>query len=138
MKEIFVYKEFGQIKNKAQLKRFFDEMPNGKNLLTQKKANKRTLPQNAWFHSVLPDIRDALREVGYNEVKTVDDAKKVVKGLFFKKIISNGIDEIEIIEGTSDTTKEDFVSRAEEIIIWGKEYLGIDIAPPNTQVTMFY
>lgn len=137
MKEIFVYKEFDQIKNKDQVRRFFDSMPNGKNLLTQKKANKRTLQQNDWFHAVLPDILAGLRNNGYQELRTLDQAKAFIKELFFKIDVSNGTNTVSIVQPTSETTKEDFTGRADEMIIWANEYLGIDIAPPNTQITMY-
>jgi len=102
------------------------------------KSDKRTLAQNDWLHAVLPGIRDALRDTaGYNEIITVDDAKDFLKSMFFKKEISNGIETVEIIQGTSDTSKLDFSSKAEEIIIWASQYLGIDVAPPGKQFEFF-
>jgi hypothetical protein len=95
---------------------------------------KRSHPQNRWLHAILPDIDRGLRGAGYSEVKNPEDAKAVIKQLFFKKKISNGVEEIEIIEGTSEQTKEQFALKADEIIRWAAEYLGIDIAPPEKQL----
>lgn len=135
--EFNVYIEDGKITNKKTVKGFFTLLDDGRYKITIQKSNKRTLQQNNWLHAVLPDILDGLRNMGYNELKTNEDAKTVVKALFFKKTITNGIEEIEVIEDTSKTSKEDFVDRANQIITWAKEYLGIDIAPPLKQVEMF-
>lgn len=132
-----MYIEDGAIKNKVTVKKLFDQLQDGRYKVTITKSNKRTLPQNAWLHAVLPDILNALREAGYNELRNVDDAKLIIKSLFFKKKVSNGIDEIEVIEDTSKTSKEVFVERADQIINWAKEYLGIDIAPPLKKFEMF-
>ncbi len=116
---------------------YLKSLPEGKYKITVQKADKRTLPQNAWIHAVLPLIRDGLREQGYNEIRTLDDAKDFIKTMFFKKAVTNGIETVEIVQGTSETSKLDFASRAEDIIQWAHEYLGIDIAPPNHQFEFF-
>lgn len=131
----------GEITNKEAIRKMFEklkEFKDGRYKLEATDYNKRTLPQNAWFHSVLPDILKGLRDVGYNELRDTDDAKDVVKALFFKKKVSNGVEEIEVIQGTSKTVKMDFVEKADQIITWAREYLGIDIAPPETQTTLKY
>ena len=110
---------------------------NGKYKITISKADKRSLNQNSWFHSVLPLIKDGLRDAGFDEVRNEDDAKAVVKGLFFKKYVTNGVETIPIIEGTSEATKLDFASKADEIIKWAKDYLSIDVAPPGAQFEFF-
>jgi len=102
---------------------------NGKYKITISKADKRS--------SVLPLIKDGLRDAGFDEVRNEDDAKAVVKGLFFKKYVTNGVETIPIIEGTSEATKLDFASKADEIIKWAKDYLSIDVAPPGAQFEFF-
>ena len=135
--ELMITIESGQIKNKTALRKAFDNLSDGRYKMTIVKSNKRSLQQNNWLHAVLPDILKGLREVGYNELRTTEDAKQVVKALFFKKMVSNGIEEIEIIEDTSKTSKEVFMERADRIITWGREYLNIDIAPPFKQIECF-
>ena len=137
-KEIFIrLDQSKQWKNTKVLWDYLKGLEDGRYKITISKANKRTLDQNSWFHSVLPAIKDALRDAGFDDVRSEDDAKAVVKGLFFKKYISNGCETIPIIEGTSESTKLDFASRADDIIKWAKDYLNIDVAPPGKQFEFF-
>jgi hypothetical protein len=134
VKEAFFYiNDGGEISNPKVVRKAFKLNP-GRYKLTIEDASKRTLPQNAWFHAVLPYIFRGLRDAGFNEVKDVRDAKAVVKALFFKRTVTNGIDTIEIIEGTSKQSKINFAEKATEIIDWAAQYLGIDIAPPSSQI----
>lgn len=121
---------FKNIKNKDKIAALED----GSYMLTIEKHNKRSNQQNRWLHGILPDIVYALRQAGFDEVKTPADAKAIIKALFFKKVYSNGLEDIEVIEGTSEQDKTDFAVKADEIIRWASEYLGIDVAPPNTQI----
>lgn len=135
------YSRNGEITNKEAIRKMFErlkDLKDGRYKLEATDYNKRTLQQNSWFHAVLPDILKGLRDMGYNELRNTDDAKDVVKSLFFKKKVTNGIEEIDIIQGTSQTDKMDFIEKADQIITWAKEYLGIDIAPPETQTTLNY
>jgi hypothetical protein len=122
--------EFKNRLNKTKI----SALPDGSYMLTIEKHSKRSNQQNRWIHGVLHEILHGLREAGYDEVKTVDDAKLIVKAMFFKKSYTNGLETIEVIEGTSEQDKTDFAVKADEIIRWASEYLGIDIAPPNTQL----
>lgn len=134
--EFYITKSSGEWRNVKAMKQFWDELPNGKYVATIKSASKRSLLQNAWFHAVLPDILQGLREIGYNEIRTTEDAKDVVKALFFKKSLTNGSETIEVIEGTSEQSKINFAEKAEEIIMWASQYLGIDVAPPAKQMVL--
>jgi hypothetical protein len=124
----------GKWENTKAWKKQLDSLPDGNYKVTIVSTKKRSLQQNAWFHCVLPEIRQALRDAGYDEVRTDQDAKDVVKSLFFKKTVSNGIEDITVIEGTSEQSKVNFAEKADEIIRWASEYLGIDVAPPETQL----
>lgn len=137
MSSAIIHIRDSKIQNPKTIRRLFDDLTEGRYLVEVKKSNKRTLQQNAWIHAILPDIVKGLQDVGYSEVKTTAQAKDILKTLFFKKVITNGIEEIPVIEGTSETSKEDFISRAEEIIRWAQEYLGINVAPPNKQFEFF-
>lgn len=123
--------------NTKKLWDYVKDLSDGKYKITISKADKRTLDQNSWFHSVLPMIKDGLRDAGFETVKSDEDAKAVIKGLFFKKYVTNGIETIPVIEGTSESTKLDFASRADDIIKWAKDYLNIDVAPPGKQFEFF-
>lgn len=137
MAEFIFHIDESGLRNKAAFVKQLKQLSTGRYKAKFTRSNVRSLQQNAWLHAVLPDILSGLREAGYNELRNVDDAKLIIKSLFFKKKISNGIDEIEVIEDTSKTSKEVFVERADQIINWAKEYLGIDIAPPLKKFEMF-
>ena len=124
-------------RNIAAYKQYLNDLPPGRYKVIVENEDKRTPQQNKWIHSVLPEILMGLRAVGYDEIKTTEDAKDLIKALFFKKQVTNGIETIDVIQGTSKTSKLDFVSRSEDIIKWANEYLGIDVAPPDKQLEVF-
>lgn len=137
MNEFFFYiEENGKIGNPQIFKKNLDSLTPGRYRGIFQRSTKRTLSQNAWLHAVLPDILEGLKYAGYN-LRSVEEAKAVVKTLFFKKTITNGVEEIEVIEDTSATSKEDFIERADQIIRWAREYLNIDVAPPLKQTEFF-
>lgn len=136
-KEFFISKRDGQYSNGKAWKDHWDSLPDGRYKITVESAKKRSLQQNAWLHAILPDILKGLRDVGYNEVRTTEDAKDFIKAMFFRKKITNGIDTVEVIEGTSEQSKLNFAEKAEDIIVWASTYLGIDIAPPAKQFELY-
>ena len=121
-------------RNIKAYKQYLNDLPAGRYKIKVENEDQRTGQQNRWLHSVLPEIKLGLNNIGYDDVKTNEDAKDVIKALFFKKEVSNGSETIEVIQGTSKTSKIDFTSKAEEIIRWCSEYLGIDVAPPDHQL----
>lgn len=135
--ERFIYVKDGLIENPFAVTKQIADLPDGRYLLKIEPKNKRSLNQNDWFHAILPDVQKALYNLGWYEVNTPAKAKLFLKSLFFRKEITNGEIRQEIIEDTSDTSKEDFNERAEQIIAWAQEYLGIDIAPPGKQTTLY-
>lgn len=130
--------EENKVTNPKAWENFRKELTPGKWLIEAKDASKRTLAQNAWFHAICGDVAKGLRDVGYTEVKTTDDAKAVIKALFFKKSITNGSETIEVIEGTSAQTKMNFAEKADEIINWAAQYLSINISPPSSQTDLSF
>jgi hypothetical protein len=136
MHETFFIKQNGEVTNWKTVIKHFDSLEDGRYKMRTDKSSKRTLMQNNWFHAILPDIMKGLQEVGYYDLN-LSKTKAFVKEMFFKVPISNGLETHEIIEDTSETSKEDFTLRAEKIIVWAQEYLGIDIAPPGKQIEMY-
>jgi len=124
-------------RNIKAYKQYINDLPQGRYKVVVTQVDQRSLQQNSWIHAILPDLVLALRDAGYSEVKTTEDAKDIVKTLFFKKEITNGTETIEVIQGTSKTSKLDFTTKAGEIIRWASEYLGIDVAPPSEQTEIF-
>ncbi len=128
--------ESGLWRNIKAYKQHLNDLPPGRYKIIVENEDKRTGSQNSWFHAVLPEIMIGLRGVGY-DIKNTEEAKDIVKSMFFKKIVTNGIDEIEVVQGTSKTSKLDFASIADDIIEWGREYLNIDISPPDKQLEFY-
>lgn len=136
--DFIIEKEANKLwRNIKAYKQHLQDLPPGRYKIIVENEDKRTGSQNRWLHSILPEIMMALRDAGYSEVKTTEDAKDVIKALFFKKEVTNGTETIEVIQGTSKTSKIDFASKADEIIKWAQEYLNIDIAPPETQLSIY-
>lgn len=121
-------------RNIKAYKQHLNDLPPGRYKIIVENEDKRTLQQNKWIHQVLPEILMGLQGVGYNDIKTTEQAKDFIKSIFFKKTVTNGVDTVEIVQGTSKTSKLDFTSKAEDIIQWAAEYLCIDIAPPEKQL----
>lgn len=135
--EKFIQVKGGLIENPFAVTKQIADLPDGRYLLKIEPKNKRSLNQNAWLHAILPDMVKPLQDLGWYEIRTAGDVKKFIKSLFFRKTMTNGTQTQEIIEDTSDTSKEDFTERAEAIIVWASDYLGIDIAPPGKQTTLY-
>lgn len=135
MAEFLLHKIKDSWQNVEKWGQHLASLPDGNYRVTIVAHNKRSLQQNSWFHAVLPDILQGLRDVGYNDIRTENDAKDFVKSMFFRKKVSNGTDEVEIIEGTSDQSKLNFAEKAEDIIVWAATYLNLDIAPPGEQLS---
>lgn len=136
-KQFVISKNGGKFTNVKAWKEHINSLADGRYIISIKSYKERSLPQNAWFHAILPDVLAALRNIGYNEIRTTEDAKDFLKALFFRKKVSNGIDTVEVIERTSEQSKEDFTEKAEDIIIWAATYLNIDIAPPAKQFELY-
>ena len=137
MIEAVIYKQDGILTNRPVITKFWNELPDGKFLLTAKSIKHRSLPQNGYYWSVcVPMVKDGLRDIGYKEVKTNEDAHEVLKHLFLKKKISNGIEEIILAGSTSELKTVEFNNFLEEIWQWASTYLGVVIPKPNQQLML--
>lgn len=134
MNDFLIHKIKNKFQNVHRMQHLLKSLPDGTYRVTIESTDKRSVQQNAWIHAILPYIVQGLRDMGFSEVKNPNDAKAVIKALFFKKKITNGIEEIEVIEGTSQQSKIDFTEKADDIIRWASEYLGINVAPPGKQL----
>lgn len=139
MKSVYFNIKRGQLINKYSVKKAFD-LKDGAYELKITKRSKRSLPQNAFFHAILPDIQKGLYDVGYREVKTPEDAKEIVKYLFLKRKVRNEEtdEEIIIVKKTSELNKEEMSVFIDEVIQWAAEYLSITIYSPNEQSRFQY
>jgi hypothetical protein len=139
--EIICHISDGKITNPKVVRKAFDELKDGKYLIKFTKKNSRSLLQNGYYWAVICEmVRDGLRDAGYREVKTKDDAHEILKTMFLKKRITNEVtDETIVIPGsTAKLTTIEFSEYIEEIIKWAGEYLSIAIPLPNQQSEMFF
>lgn len=137
MPDVILNIEAHTIRNESALMSILKELANGKYLVSFKPYKRRSLNQNNWLHAICPIVMKGLQDAGWYEIDTPYKAKNFLKEMFFKVGISNGIEHMEIVQGTSETDKADFAQRAERIIIWAREYLNLDIAPPGEQINIF-
>ena len=138
MIEIICHISSGVIVNQPAFNRAISEL-DGRYVVKITKANKRSLPQNNFYWGcVCPIVRDALRDAGYSEVKSINDAHEVMKTLFLKKKITNEVngDEIIIPGSTAKLTTTEFVAFFEEVAQWSSTYLGVVIPNPNSQASI--
>lgn len=140
-KEVFVHKRDGEIVNKKAVRMAWESTPpDGKFIMKIEDKNKRSLPQNAYYWScVVPLVKDGLRDLGYDDVKSEEDAHEVMKHLFLKHQIGNKNtgEVIELTRSTTSLTKEMFNQFLEDVWKWAAEYLGINIPNPGEQITIF-
>jgi RNA-binding protein YhbY len=115
-------------------------LKDGKYLVSIKSIKKRSLQQNAYYHGVVvPMVKEGLREAGYNEVRTNEDAHEILKHLFLKKKITSekSGEEITIAGSTAKLKTVEFNQFLEDIWQWAATYLNISIPEPNEQMIMF-
>jgi hypothetical protein len=140
-REVFVTKVDGEIVNKKAVRQAWDSTPpNGRFVMKIEDKNKRSLPQNAYYWAcVVPLVKDGLRDAGYDDVKTEEDAHEVMKHLFLKQQIGSRKtgEVIEFTRSTTTLTKELFNQYLEEIWKWSAEFLNVVIPNPGSQVEIF-
>ncbi len=145
MSEFFLHKSESQNTNWGNFKKAWLEMKEGWVKVVMTHTSKRTSPMNRYFHGPLLDgVFHGLRDAGFREVKTKEDAKVIVKGLFCKQvreIVNEETGEILFIEYIQDThtmSKPEMSELFDRIIPWASEYLGVQIAYPNEQLMLPY
>lgn len=100
-------------------------------------ANKRTLPQNAYFHAVLvPEFRKALNDVGYHLLKTDEQCKRIIKSMFLTRELPNdeGGKPVHYIQDTSELTKEEMTILINEVIQFASENCNYVIPLPGEKL----
>lgn len=111
-------------------------LPDGSYLVTIESTKKRTNDQNQYYWGVVvPAVYNGLREAGFNEVKSRDDAHLVMKSLFLKQHIPGKDGEaFELIRSTTGLKTLEFSKYLMDIFQWASEYLGVVIPEPNEQL----
>jgi len=109
--------------------------------------NQRSNQENKYYWAVVVElVYEGLRDLGYGEIKTRDDAHNAIKSLFFSKVIKpvpkkrkvgrprKHEGEIVVAGSTAKVTTKDFEEKMEEIRRWSAEYLGVSIPEPNEKI----
>lgn len=129
----------GKVENPGEVKKLFDQLKDGKYEVDVSKVNKRSSQQNRYLHGVLiPEFRRALNSVGYDEVKTDEDSKLIMKSMFLKShsVNQDTGEALEYIKDTSALSKEELNILIDEVIKFCAEKMNYEIQYPNEQLTI--
>lgn len=140
MREAIVRIRMGEIDNRTTVKKAFEGLTDGTYLVTIKSVTKRSDNQNRYIHGVLfPEVQKALYNIGYDDIRTMEDAKATCKALFLKKDMVNKDtgEVITRIRDTSELTKFEMMEFIETVIRWAADNLGWTIPYPNEQLSAF-
>jgi hypothetical protein len=121
---------------KDRIKLFED----GEYTIEIKKYKKpRSLQQNRYLHAVLiPCFREALNEVGYDEVRTDEQAKLLMKSMFLRRSTVNKEtgEVLEYIQDTSALNTFEMATLYEDVWKFASEHLNYVIPSPNSQAAI--
>lgn len=135
MRERTLHIESGKVLNRDNIARLFKSLEDGTYAIRIFIRRKRTLPQNDYYWGVVCEmVKDGLRDAGYDNVHTPEDAHEVLKYLFLRRrVVNKETGELlaEIPGSTASLNTYDFSEYLEHIIRWAAEYLGIVIPYPN-------
>ena len=138
---MIVRMDSGKILNPVMVRTFFAALQDGNNLIEADNSKKRTLPQNAYIHGVLiPEFKKALNDVGYDEVKTNEQAKQLIKSMFLtKETVNKETGEmLKYVQDTHNLTTVELNILIDEVIKFAAEHLSYVIYLPNEQLQMNY
>lgn len=140
MIELIIYIRDKKVVNIKELKEAFNQLKDGKHLITIKDLRKRSLNQNNYYWGVIvPTVRKGLYDAGYDDVQTNDDAHEVLKYVLNKKEIINKQtgEMINVAGSTAKLSIPEFNDFIERICKWAAEYLGITIPSPYQTIEDF-
>lgn len=129
-----------QIQNPKVVRQIFDDLTDGRYLVEVSRKNKRTLPQNAYLHAVLiPEFKNALNSVGYDEVRTYEQAKSILKETFLKSHVVNEAtgEALEFTKDTHTLSKVEMMELIEEVIKFCADKMNYQIPFPNEQAKLW-
>lgn len=138
MTEVIIHISNRVIQNMPAFNRAISEL-DGRYVVKITKANKRTLPMNGYLHGVLiPEFKNALRSVGYDEVKTNDQAKLIMKSMFLTDHIVNKEtgEGIAYVKDTHKLTTTEMSALFEEVIRFAADKMNYIIAYPGEALKM--
>lgn len=127
----------GAVINRSTLANAIKELPTGRYEFKITLKNKRSLPQNAYFHGPLLDqVLHGLRDAGWNEFKYPEQVKSFLKNKFLKVQIANEEtgELMEYVKDTHELSKVEFNEFINDIAQMCSEYLGFVLLMPNEQL----
>jgi hypothetical protein len=133
-----VHIENGLAINGKGVRNFFNLHKDGMYLLTTKSLRRRTLQQNDYQHVIYTMLVEPLREAGWDNIRTMEDAKEFVKSLFLTVTVTNEKtgEVVKRVRHTSELNVEETMIFIDDIKKWAAEYLCFVIPDPHTQMQL--
>jgi NinB protein len=107
--------------------------------ITERKK-KRSLSQNAYIHAILiPLFREALNNVGFDEIRTDEQCKDLMKALFLQTEYTNKEtgEVIKSFKNTSELSTFEMTEFTENAIKYALDNMNFRIPLPNEQSQLF-
>lgn len=140
MIEVVIHISNKKVVNMSEFKAAFNQLKDGKHMVTVKDIRKRSVPQNSYYWAVVvPAVRKGLYDIGFDEVQTDQDAHRLLKRQFIRRqIVNRQTGEVVGFTGsTTELTIPEMNDYIERICKWSAEYLGIYIPSPNEEFAEF-
>lgn len=125
----------GEIENKSQVKKLFDQLHDGKWLIEIAQANKRSDQQNRYYFGlVVPLVQNGIRDLGTELTK--EETHEFLKAKFnVQEIVNHDTGEaVQVPRSTTILSKEAFSNYISQIQQFAAEFLNIVIPDPGQQL----
>lgn len=109
-------------------------------IVVKRKRIRRSGQQNNYIHAVLiPEFKAALNEVGFDEIRTNEQCKELMKGLFLQHEIVNekSGEVLKTYKNTSELTTTEMMNFIDGAVKYALENMNYRIALPNKQTEIF-
>jgi len=127
----------GEVQNKSQVKRVFDQLRDGKWLIEIGQANKRSEQQNRYYWGlVIPLVQNGIKDLGTELTK--EETHNFLKSKFnYTEIINKETGEyIQVPRSTTILNKEAFSEYIAKIQQFSAEFLNVVIPDPGQQMEL--
>jgi len=127
----------GEVQNKSQVKRLFDQLRDGKWLIEIGQANKRSEQQNRYYWGlVIPLVQNGIKDLGTELTK--EETHNFLKSKFnYTEIINKETGEyIQVPRSTTILNKEAFSEYIAKIQQFSAEFLNVVIPDPGQQMEL--
>lgn len=125
----------GAIDNMAGILKLFAGVADGKYILERSAFNKRSNPQNRYYHGlVIPMVKRGIEEMG--TVLTHDETHEFLKARFnYVELVNADTGEVaQLPRSTTALTKLEFSEYVQKIQQFAAEFLGVVIPDPGVQL----